>query len=680
MNQHIEVSREFKKTASKAIISIVIFLVFYITVFSFALYGFWLALKFGTTVILKYPGLKSLALGIVVIGFAGLILFFLIKFIFKSNKYDTSSYYEIHKEDEPELFAFINEIVQDVNVDFPKRTYLSTEVNACVFYDSNFLSMFLPVRKNLMIGMGLINTCTELELKGIIAHEFGHFSQRSMKMGSYVSNVNHIIFNMLYDNASYNRFINRASNFHTSITLLVYVIQLIIGTIKWVMRILYKVINKNYLALSKQMEYHADEVAATLVGHQPIEKVLYRMDLASQAYTRVLNIYSSHIKITSRSQNVFPEQLYVLTTLGKLNSNEFKGGLPIVKEGDIERYSRSKIEFNDHWDSHPSTPARIAKLKSLFLLASEDDLTPANRLLKNSTATEILLTNKEFDTINSTTSLPSITFEEFKANYDEFLKENYQNKYYQNYYNEIDIKVFDLEEMSSQIVTINENELYTNTDIENALELAGLYNDRNTLYNLIENPGNTKYLHYDRQKYTKKQFRALYEQIQNKITQLYDIIKIHDIKVYQFFLNREATNGTSPLLRQYYQDFFNAHTTYDERMLSHADTDYVIQQLLGGMNLEDAHNLLRKFPTILKKFQSEMEKMLALDNVQIDINQDMLKSFDQLKTTTVFLFGNKLNDEAIDIVLKNLDSFRLLNGSNYFYIKKRILDYQVSLL
>ena len=36
-----------------------------------------------------------------------------------------------------------------------------------------------------------------------MAHEFGHFSQRSMKLGSFVYNVNKIIHNMLFENTGY---------------------------------------------------------------------------------------------------------------------------------------------------------------------------------------------------------------------------------------------------------------------------------------------------------------------------------------------------------------------------------------------------------------------------------------------------------------------------------------------
>src|SRR5690606_16231117 len=147
----------------------------------------------------------TIVLGIGLASMGLLVLFFLVKFIFSSNKVDRSHLHEISKTDEPRLFSFIQDIVNEVNTGFPKRVYLSTDVNAAVFYDSSFWSMFFPIKKNLQIGMGLVNTVTESELKAILAHEFGHFSQRSMKLGSYVYNVNQVIFNLLYENRSYEK-------------------------------------------------------------------------------------------------------------------------------------------------------------------------------------------------------------------------------------------------------------------------------------------------------------------------------------------------------------------------------------------------------------------------------------------------------------------------------------------
>ncbi len=147
------------------------------------------------------------------------VFYFIIKFLFKKHINDRSYLTEIKRSDEPELFKMIDEIVQEAETNFPKKVYLSNDVNASVFYDSSFWSMFFPIQKNLTIGAGLINTTTKQELKAILSHEFGHFSQRSMKVGSYVYNVNQIIFNLVNDDASYRNSLEKFASFSSYFTL-----------------------------------------------------------------------------------------------------------------------------------------------------------------------------------------------------------------------------------------------------------------------------------------------------------------------------------------------------------------------------------------------------------------------------------------------------------------------------
>src|SRR5207245_1204659 len=66
------------------------------------------------------------------------------------------------------------------------KVYLSARVNAAVFYDLSLLNLLLPSRKNLEIGLGLVNVLTLGELRAVLAHEFGHFAQRSMAVGRWV--------------------------------------------------------------------------------------------------------------------------------------------------------------------------------------------------------------------------------------------------------------------------------------------------------------------------------------------------------------------------------------------------------------------------------------------------------------------------------------------------------------
>ena len=191
-------SNAFKKQVTKTIFSIVLFFVVYILLVIAAIGLAIACFYFGIVIISAIANFMSLlaGLGLMAVGIS--VIFFLVKFIFAVTKNENPSRIEIFEADQPALFEFIRKLSNETKTPFPKKIFISPDVNACVFYNSSFWSMLFPVRKNLEIGLGLVNSINISELKAVIAHEFGHFSQRSMKLGSFTYNVNRIIYNMLY--------------------------------------------------------------------------------------------------------------------------------------------------------------------------------------------------------------------------------------------------------------------------------------------------------------------------------------------------------------------------------------------------------------------------------------------------------------------------------------------------
>ena len=398
-----QLSQDFKIQTAKAINSLLLFAFVYITLLASAIGLTILCVYGGIALIFSYPMFLIIILGIGLILFGVLILVFLIKFIFKSHKIDRSHLVEIKKQDEPQLFALIEEVIQEVGANSPKKVYLSPEVNASVFYDSNFWSMFLPIKKNLSIGVGLINTVTKQELKAILGHEFGHFSQRTMKVGSYVYNVNQIIFNLVNDNDSYNNTANRLANSNWIIYLFVLMaVQINLG-IQWILKKMYVVVNKTYLALSREMEFHADRIAASVTGYEPLKSSLLRYNIANTSFQSVLDFYSERISSNLVCDNFYRDQLEVLRILGKLNKFPVKNSLPQVSLEEQSKFDKSKLIIKDQWSSHPTTAERIQRLEETgFNFSVEDDVS-AGSLFNNFEEIQVRLTNKIAENVHFST-------------------------------------------------------------------------------------------------------------------------------------------------------------------------------------------------------------------------------------------------------------------------------------
>ena len=93
---------------------------------------------------------------------------------------------EIKPAQHPRLFAFLNRLADEAGAPRPYRVFVSSRVNAAVFYDLSILNLLIPSRKNLEIGLALVNVLDLGQFKAVLAHEFGHFAQRTMAVGRWV--------------------------------------------------------------------------------------------------------------------------------------------------------------------------------------------------------------------------------------------------------------------------------------------------------------------------------------------------------------------------------------------------------------------------------------------------------------------------------------------------------------
>ena len=78
-------------------------------------------------------------------------------------------------------------------------------MNAALVYDTSLLNLVVPPRKDLLIGLGLVNVVNLSEFKAVLAHEFGHFAQRSVGLGSYLYVANRVMHDVIYSRDALDR-------------------------------------------------------------------------------------------------------------------------------------------------------------------------------------------------------------------------------------------------------------------------------------------------------------------------------------------------------------------------------------------------------------------------------------------------------------------------------------------
>ena len=668
--------------ASKAVLSIALFVFTYLVLVTLAI-GLTLLLAYaGFMLIVLKPMFLTIMLGIGIMSVGVFILLFLFKFITKKHKTDRSHLVLIDQYQEPKLFEVINEVVSEVKTKFPKKVYLSYEINAAVFYDSSFWSMFFPVRKNLQIGVGLINSITTSELKAILAHEFGHFSQKSMKVGSYVYNVNQVIYNLLYDNASYNSLLSGWASASNYFHLFAELAAKIISGIQWILKKVYEIVNLNYMALSREMEFHADEVAANVTGPQPVITSLLRLDMADQTFGTVLNYYSERIENGIKTKNMYEQHGWLLNFLGEENNMTIKSGLPIVLKDDISRFNKSKLTIKDQWASHPSTAERVEHLQRMQLLHKDVDFTAASSLLQDKLAIQEQFTEQLFTAVQYKTTPKYNATEEFiKAYKDSFFQGSF-NKIYNGYYDNKNTGL-SLENMDSKNYNFSDktiSDLFNAEAVDMVYSANSLQSDIELLKEIAKGESNIKTFDYDGQKYSIDDCSNLLPALEQELNNHQLKIAAHDNEIGKYFLQLAKHDGKDELLSKKYATYNMVFKAFPNRFDLYSKMVNETAFIQHTTPFETIENNLSVIAEIEKDFKAEIKRLLEdcehLPQITPEI-KDSLKKY--LFLTKAYFIRPDYNDEALDIMFTAVRNYYTVISNTIFHLKKSLLEYQANL-
>jgi len=676
-------SENFRKMARKSVNAILLFTLTYILLIVAAL-GLTIVCAFGGIMLIAAkPMFFTLVIGGGLICFGVLILVFLIKFIFKENKIDRSHLTLITEEEQPELFQMIEEIVKEVGTDFPKNVYLSSEVNASVFYDSSFWSMFIPVRKNLLIGVGLINTISVDEFKAILGHEFGHFSQKSMRVGSYVYNVNQIIYNMLYDNEGYNNFVQKIAGVSSYLAIFVVMATKVAEGIQYILKKMYAIVNLNHLALSREMEFHADAVAASVTGSQALITSLLRLHIADHALSNVFNFYNQKIKVNQKTNNLYPQQRFVMNFFASEQHVTFENGLPMVSEEHYHKFNRNKLVLKDQWASHPSTKDRIEHLQKLNFPAKNSRPGVAIDLLikKDEVLTEI--TKKLFDTINYSETPVIADEHQFEQ---EFIHDRSLNSFdslfngyydYRSPYTAFDDNAFE------QITVIAEgtaSDFFSDSRLNLIYEKDGTVTDLDTLKQIADGTSEIKTFDYDGKRYAIEDCKALIQYLNAELDQQEMQLKELDVQIFNYFIAISARQNNLATLKSNYQNF----KEIVDRLDNQENTHNKIVKAASFMHTSTPFEVIEQNLIILKKeelsFKEQLLSLMESSVYQEFISEGVREKINHyLNNQYSYFAGKTYFDMQVDELFYVIEQFAKIINETNFKAKKNLLDFQAAL-
>lgn len=313
-------------------------------------------------------------------GLAGLCSAFLALFMLKAlvfvKRGSTGRDPEITANQEPALFAFLYRLADETGAPCPHRVFLSGEVNAAVFYDLSVLNLVFPSRKNLVIGLPLINVLTLSELKAVLAHEFGHFAQRSMAIGIWVYIAHQIASHVIAHRDALDKFLSSLSRFDLRVAWIGWLLRLVVWSIRSLLDTVLRLMLLAQRALSREMEFQADLVSVSVTGSDALVHALYKLRAADEAWDRARNIALNESYGGRVVRNVFELQTRAIEKVGAILGDKHYGRVPPLPARDAENHRVFKVGLAQPprmWSTHPESSDREKNAKKRYIAVPLDE-------------------------------------------------------------------------------------------------------------------------------------------------------------------------------------------------------------------------------------------------------------------------------------------------------------------
>jgi Zn-dependent protease with chaperone function len=282
--------------------------------------------------------------------FAGIVvLFFMLKPLLAGQPKQAQPL-AMNPADDPLLYAFISRICDIVGAPAPSRIDMDCRLNASASFRRGFRSM-TSNDLVLTIGLPLVANFSARELAGVIAHEFGHFTQGAgMRLSYIIRRINFWFARVAYQRDAWDEALEKWSNEEQDIraAMVVWSAQIAV----WFSRLILKLLMFIGLFIAgfmlRQMEYNADAYQIQVVGSDTFEKTHRKLATLEAAMEQAgQRIYAQWKKTRQLPDN--------LSELLRQTHENLPDGV-IQKVDDMLGFHRAGI-----LDSHPSPAARIRR-------------------------------------------------------------------------------------------------------------------------------------------------------------------------------------------------------------------------------------------------------------------------------------------------------------------------------
>ncbi|HET6763255.1 MAG TPA: M48 family metalloprotease [Longimicrobiaceae bacterium] len=233
----------------------------------------------------------------------------------------------VTEQDQPRLFQALRDVAERTGQAMPAEVYLLPDVNAWVAQRGGLMGF--GSRRVMGIGLPLMQVLSVDELRGVIAHEFGHYHGGDTALGPWIYRTRAGVERTLHQMRQHSSVL--AAPFRAYGTLFMRITQ----------------------ALSRRAEYAADALAASIVGPRAMIDGLKTVHAAGHAYE---GYWSGEFAPALENGARMPMGAGLV---------RYMSADAVVADVDAMLDHEMREGRSDPNDSHPSLRERVAALVSL---------------------------------------------------------------------------------------------------------------------------------------------------------------------------------------------------------------------------------------------------------------------------------------------------------------------------
>lgn len=566
-NNKVKLPPGFTTKTIQIAISILIFITIYIGFILLFVRLLMFTLSFGLDILGNHPSFWTIILFLGANGFVVGILLLLLKIVIPSTKKDEQkeTKIEITEQQYPELFKTIYEVADKVNTYRPRKVYLLPDVNASVFHEQNLLSLFRASHQNLNIGLGLVAVLSRDELKGVLAHEFGHFSQNITRVSGFIYRVNKLILELLYVDGGWDEAVAKSAELHGIITIFATLALYTAGAMRWVFQKIYGLVNISFLSLSRDLEFHADAVSVSIYGREALKNALRKFNFANVAFATTVNYLEKYFAEKIVCNNFYKVFATRIEQVALRNDIGFKNTQLVIDDVYWNNRVVPRVITKDQWASHPSDKDREDNINRNGESKPYDE-TPAwdvfadKREYVQEEMTKDFYRTANVDTTEYTSLGANEIIDKIIAEENETEVSGLFNHYY--YQRAIDIDVDEAVKMykAETAAELSFDDIFSKNNRNKMDKLFQNQADKAVLEAIMEKKIKVSFFEFDNIKYRRKNCEQLLEQINKEIIAGEQWIKTLDMKAFWLgiYLAQNVNEGMKADYITMFSNFINA--------------------------------------------------------------------------------------------------------------------------